>query len=461
MTNPKTSYYNISERKVLLRFVDIILLILSLFIASIYLEFNYITFYNPNSIYWLLLLTFYYILFGEIFQLYNLNVSNNRYLIVRSVVLTAFVTTVFYIFTPFLSPSLPLNRLQIVYFFLVLSVPIVVWRFLYMWLIFSPKYFKSVVFIGKSDRIKKMILQIKDDNIHHVNAYISDQEIPGVKGFININSVKLLEIISKEFVSEVIVSKEDLSNDEIKIINKDLIHLFENGVNIISFENFYENVTARVPREYLNYDFFKYINFSKNSNSKLYLLGLRVLDLMVSIIGLLLFFILLPFLLIGNLFGNKGKLFYSQERVGINGKIFKIYKLRSMVKNAEKEGAVWAAKNDARITSFGKFLRNTRLDEFPQFYNILKGDMSLIGPRPERPEFVETLETEIPFYAIRHVVRPGLTGWAQVNYPYANTLEEQETKLRYDLYYNKERNGFLDFKILIKTITTVLFFKGQ
>ncbi|MBL4644175.1 MAG: sugar transferase, partial [Flavobacteriaceae bacterium] len=135
--------------------------------------------------------------------------------------------------------------------------------------------------------------------------------------------------------------------------------------------------------------------------------------------------------------------------------------LRSMIKNAERDGAVWAEKNDKRITSFGKFLRSTRLDEFPQFINILKGEMSLIGPRPERPEFVHDLKDKIPFYAIRHVIRPGLTGWAQVNYPYANTIEEQETKLRYDLYYIKERNSFLDFKILIKTISTILFFRGQ
>ena len=132
-----------------------------------------------------------------------------------------------------------------------------------------------------------------------------------------------------------------------------------------------------------------------------------------------------------------------------------------MVKNAEINGAVWAKKNDARITSFGKFLRNTRLDEVPQFFNILKGEMSIIGPRPERPEFIKDLEDKIPFYAIRHVVRPGLTGWAQVNYPYANTLEEQRIKLRYDLYYIKERNSFLDFKILIKTITTILYYRGQ
>ena len=123
--------------------------------------------------------------------------------------------------------------------------------------------------------------------------------------------------------------------------------------------------------------------------------------------------------------------------------------------------AVYAQKNDTRITKFGKFLRKTRLDEVPQFFNILRGDMSIIGPRPERPEFVKNLEEKVPFYAIRHVVKPGLTGWAQVKFPYAGTLEEQEKKLRYDLFYIKEQSMFLDFKIIIKTITTVLFFRGQ
>jgi hypothetical protein len=147
--------------------------------------------------------------------------------------------------------------------------------------------------------------------------------------------------------------------------------------------------------------------------------------------------------------------------IGKNGQNFNIFKLRSMVVNAETSGAVYAQKNDTRITKFGKFLRKTRLDEVPQFYNILKGDMSIIGPRPERPEFVKDLEEKVPFYAIRHVVKPGLTGWAQVKFPYAGTLEEQEKKLRYDLFYIKGQSMFLDFKIIIKTITTVLFFRGQ
>ena len=131
------------------------------------------------------------------------------------------------------------------------------------------------------------------------------------------------------------------------------------------------------------------------------------------------------------------------------------------VVNAEKHGAVWADKNDSRVTVFGRFLRKTRLDEFPQFINILKGEMSVIGPRPERPIFVDQLAKEIPFYPTRHIVKPGLTGWAQVNTSYGASVNESLLKLQYDLYYIKHRNIFLDLNIVIKTLSTVLFFRGQ
>ena len=287
-------------------------------------------------------------------------------------------------------------------------------------------------------------------------------EINGIKGFKSINDTTILSLLANNNnITEVIVSKIGLSDEVVNRLNKELILLFEQGVNIVSYETFYENVNARIPSEYLDHNFYKHINFSKNNTNNFYLFGLRFVDVLTSLIGCFIFLCFLPMVIIGNICANRGPLFYTQVRVGENGKTFRIFKLRSMIKNAEKGGAVWAKKNDARITSFGKFLRRTRLDEMPQFINILKGDMGLIGPRPERPEFVKDLENKIPFYAIRHVVRPGLTGWAQVNYPYANTIEEQETKLRYDLYYIKERSAFLDFKIFIKTFTTVLYFKGQ
>ncbi|QTE23062.1 exopolysaccharide biosynthesis polyprenyl glycosylphosphotransferase [Polaribacter cellanae] len=455
------NYFNISERKLFLRIIDVLIITLSIYFSTKFLEFTYINFNKPYIVSWLLLLTIYYLIFGEIFQLFNLNVSNNRYTVVRSIVLTTFTTTVFYIFTPYFSPSLPANRLQIVYFFLVLTVPVILWRFIYILTIFSPKYFKTVVFVGHSNKISKMLQQVNNDNFHYIKAYFSDKEIKGVDGFHDISKTSLKDLDIDKNVNEVIISKENLSANIVNNLNLELIYLFEKGVNIVSFGKFYEDVTVRVPREYLGSNFYDHINFSKNNTNRLYLFGLRATDVVVAVSGIIIFILLIPFIFIGNFFGNKGPLFYSQIRVGKNGKHFKIYKLRSMVKNAESGKAIWAQKNDTRITTFGKFLRNTRLDEVPQFFNILKGDMSIIGPRPERPEFVQDLENQIPFYAIRHVVRPGLTGWAQVNYPYANTIEEQETKLRYDLYYIKERNGFLDFKILIKTATTILFFRGQ
>jgi len=365
------------------------------------------------------------------------------------------------VFSPYITPSLPVNRLQIIYFFLLMALPVIAWRFLYIWILFSPKYFKTIVVIGHSSRAEKLIELIQLKNFHNIASYVSNAEIVGLSNFNAANSVDLLELVRSNLASEIVISTSGFSSETIKNLNKQLILLFEEGINIKSFETYYEEVTNRVPKEYLDFNFYKQINLSKNNDNRFYHFSQRMFDVIISIVGISFFVVILPLIFIANLIGNRGPIFYIQERVGYKGKNFKIFKLRSMIKNAEKDGAVWAQKNDKRITSFGKFLRNTRLDEFPQFINILKGEMSMIGPRPERPEFVHDLENKIPFYGIRHVIRPGLTGWAQVNYPYANTIEEQETKLRYDLYYIKERNSFLDFKILIKTISTILFFKGQ
>ena len=457
----KSSFIDISERKLLLRSFDIVVIILSLTIASKFTGFSYIDIKNDLIYRWFLILIIYFLLFGQIFQLYNLKVSNNWFLVLRSVFITALITTLFYVFSPFITPSLPTNRLQIIYFFLLIAIPTVIWRFLYIAMLFSPKYFKTIIVIGHASRAEKLIELIRLKNFHNIATYISNTEIEGLNNFNDVTTVDLIKLVENNLVTEIVISTSGFSIDTIKNLNKQLVLLFEKGVNIKSFETYYEEVTNRIPKEYLNYNFYKNISFSVNNDNQFYHFTQRVLDILVSVLGLIFFVCVIPLLIIGNLIGNRGSLFYTQDRVGYKGKVFKIFKLRSMIKNAEKDGAVWAKKNDKRITSFGKFLRNTRLDEFPQFLNILKGEMSLIGPRPERPEFVSYLEEKISFYAIRHIVRPGLTGWAQVNYPYANTIEEQETKLRYDLYYIKERSFFLDFKILIKTVSTVLFFRGQ
>lgn len=457
----KISHIDLSERKVLLRSMDVILVILSLWASDKFLLQDYIVFENDFIYTWIITLIFYYFLFGEVFQLYNLNVSSSRFKVSRSLFLTAFVTTLFFTFTPYFSPSLPENRIQISYLFVVIFVPVLIWRFVYMWVFFSPKYFKDIIVISHSSRMTGLLDLISMRGFHNVICYVSDEKSENYGQFFNVRETSVYDLVKEKNAKEVILSTRGFSSDVISKLNNSIIALFEEGINIKSFETYYEEITDRVPKEYLDHNFYKNINLSSSSDNKFYQVFRRILDIIISSIGLLIFLVIVPLIILLNLLGNRGPIFYTQNRVGERGKEFKIFKLRSMIVNAESHGAQYAEKNDKRITSFGKFLRNTRLDEVPQFFNILKGDMSLIGPRPERPEFVEDLEEKIPFYAIRHVVKPGLTGWAQVNFPYANNLEEQEKKLRYDLFYIKEQSAFLDFKIIIKTMTTVLFFRGQ
>jgi exopolysaccharide biosynthesis polyprenyl glycosylphosphotransferase len=186
-----------------------------------------------------------------------------------------------------------------------------------------------------------------------------------------------------------------------------------------------------------------------------------VLNFSVALLALVVSLPLLPFIVLAVKLGSPGPVLYRQQRVGRRGKIFYCYKFRTMRRDAEADtGATWATDNDPRITRVGKFLRSSRLDEIPQLWCVLKGDMHFVGPRPERPEFVEWLSREIPYYGVRHVVRPGITGWAQVQYKYGNTLEDAREKLQYDLFYIKNASLGLDLLIMFETIKIVLIGRG-
>jgi exopolysaccharide biosynthesis polyprenyl glycosylphosphotransferase len=187
----------------------------------------------------------------------------------------------------------------------------------------------------------------------------------------------------------------------------------------------------------------------------------RMVEFSISFIGVV---ILAPLIFIISILiklESPGPVFYTQERVGKNGRRFKLFKFRSMVENAEEKGPVWAIENDSRITRVGLWLRKTRLDEVPQMINIFKGDMSFVGPRPERPFFVEQLKKEIPYYDQRHTVQPGVTGWAQIRYPYGASKEDALEKLKYDLYYIKNLSFIFDLFIIVETAKVVLFGKGS
>jgi lipopolysaccharide/colanic/teichoic acid biosynthesis glycosyltransferase len=190
--------------------------------------------------------------------------------------------------------------------------------------------------------------------------------------------------------------------------------------------------------------------------------GKRLVDLVAGLLGLGILALVTPWVALANGLASRGPLFYRQTRVGKGGRRFELVKFRSMVPTAEDgRGAVWASERDERITPVGRVLRRTRLDELPQVWNILKGDMSLVGPRPERPEFVARLIEQVPFYQARHAVRPGITGWAQVRYRYGSSIEDALVKLQYDLYYIKHQGVYLETSILVKTAAVMLGFKGR
>ena len=240
-----------------------------------------------------------------------------------------------------------------------------------------------------------------------------------------------------------------------------LLALRMQGKTVWELSHYFERELQKLPVHYLTTDWFLSSDGFTLSTNPYFARTKRVFDLLLS--TFLLVLTLPVMILVGiMIFLESGRpLFFSQIRVGKLGYNYKIFKFRTMVKDAEKDGAQWAKKNDSRITRLGNFLRKTRLDELPQIYNVFRGEMSFIGPRPERPEFVVDLEKQIPFYSLRHWVNPGITGWAQVNYPYGASIDDAREKLEYDLYYIKNFGFLLDVKILLKTIRVVFLGHGR
>ena len=456
----KKIHFEISERKILLRLVDVFFVLLTLYFISEFFRFDYFA-VRVDNFYWTIVLAIYLNLVGTVFEMYNLQVASNRFQVTKSIILTTSVTTLFYLLTPFYTPVLPSNRLQIILFFLSILFALVVWRNLYIVFLASNRFIKRVVFIGSSKKVEALVFELSIGNPHYlVNGFVATDERKTATLLPQISLSDLESYVKEHAISEIVVANGSRKTMDVALYDL-LLKLLENGVVIRQYDDVYESGTYRLPIHFDDKELYKFFPFSRSNQNKLYQLYTRIFDVVFAIIGLLSLVIILPFVFLFNLIWNKGPLFYKQERVGRNGVPFKIVKLRTMVVNAEQNGAVFASTNDSRITAFGKLLRKSRLDEVPQFINVLKGEMALIGPRPERPVFVEKIAASIPMYQTRHVIKPGLTGWAQVNYSYGENLEDSLMKLRYDLYYIKHRSLFLDINIIVKTLSTVLFFRGQ
>ena len=302
----------------------------------------------------------------------------------------------------------------------------------------SPSPFQLVGFIDDDPAKKKYA--------YHNFSVIGDSE-------------HLLDIVEDYRISDVVVA----INGEIKGETfQTILDTQERGVEVVRMPILYEELTQRVPIEHLESDWVIRSFVDQVRVSAMYEFLKRGMDIFGGILGTALFIILLPFISFSILVETGFPIFYSQPRLGKGAKLFNIYKFRTMKQNAEEDGrAQTAQENDPRVTRVGSFLRKTRLDEMPQFWSVLRGEMSLVGPRAERPELVAEYQKQIPFYRARLLVKPGLTGWAQINYGYVATIKETVVKLEYDLYYIKHRTLGMDFNIVLRTIGTVIRRTGR
>lgn len=463
MSNSSTIHFEISERKVLLRIIDVCVVLFCLHFVGVFFDWAYFKIDFEHWI-WSALLAFYLFFFATVFELYDLQKASRIMTTLQGVVYTAALTSLGYLLTPYLTPVLPDNRLQILYFLLTVMLSLMGWRSIYIKLFASSRFYKRIIIVADAVDAVEIANSLKaaDPNLR-VDGYINtDSTIEmGHDDRLPILSIEqAMEKLSTQQVSEIVIASSNVEGITPSIYAW-LINLVENGFSVREYTQIYEEMTDRVPVTFVGKDFYRYFPFARSNQNSLYKVYHRVFDILVAIVGIAIGLVIVPIIFLGNLLANRGPLFYTQIRVGRNRQNFKIIKFRTMKINAEADGAQFTVKRDGRITAFGKLLRKTRLDEVPQFINILKGEMSVIGPRPERPVFVEKLTQKIPFYETRHVVKPGLTGWAQVKTHYGETYDDHLRKLQYDLFYIKKRSIFLDVRILVKTLSTVIFFKGQ
>jgi len=269
---------------------------------------------------------------------------------------------------------------------------------------------------------------------------------------------KLLEIIERENVSEILVAILGSMHGE---MFQALLDVQERGVQVTRMPVAYEELLGRVPIHHLESAWLLRSFVDELQVSAFYLMAKRLLDLLGGLVGVLVFLLICPWVASAILLESGRPVFYLQTRYGRGGRTFRVIKFRSMIQNAEANGQIhWAQPDDPRATRVGRFIRKMHLDEIPQFWNIVRGDMSLVGPRPERPELVTELEKQIPFYRARLLVKPGITGWAQVNYGKGASVEGSAEKLEYDLYYIKHRGLLMDLWIILRTVGSVFGLRG-
>lgn len=457
----------ISERRLLLMGGDALAIVISVYIAlgiwAYVADYSFtLSFILPQTFWFGTLTVIWFVLAGAN-DFYDLQIASRLTTSLQRLALVQLQMLIVYLLIYFLSEPESLPRLFIIYYAVISFVLIVIWRVVNPALVGWKAFQRRVLVVGTDWAAGEIINTIYSDTSqayavvgvigeeHEVGVIVSESEVIG-------DGDDILRFIATQNISELIItSTRDLSGKTFQGV----MDAYERGISITPMPILYERMTGRVPVKSVNDNWTVVLPIGQSNKLNPYPLLKRLMDVTLSLLLIPPFLMILPIIAVVIKLDSRGSIFYVQTRVGLNGRPFRMVKFRTMTQDAEKQtGAVFAQKNDPRVTRFGGIMRKTRIDELPQLYNVIKGDMSLVGPRPERPEHVIRLEKKIPFYRTRHIVRPGVTGWAQVRYHYGSTDEDSMVKLQYDLYYIRHHSVSLDVNIIIRTIGKVLRMSG-
>jgi len=482
----------LSERKILLIVIDLILVNLTTLLAlCIHAVRNFVPFNGEfiwKNIFWFVSLSGLWLLSSLLNDFYGTQKLTELIKSMPSLLGTVFLVQIIYLGIFFFSA--PLNILPrgiVLYQGASSFILIGAWRVLYISIAKNPSFGRRILIIGAGEA-GKTIAQIihqyarheykivgfidDDENKRDSSVYIEIDEISNGQGEkidsgfgtsiqfpVHGSSTDMRHLLQAWRVSEIILA---VTQDISAALFQALLESKEQGVQITLMPVLFEKLTGRVPIDYISGDnWYVALPLDSAESGGFYPVATRLFDIIASLIGLAILLPIFPILVLVLYLDSPGAIFYTQERLGKGGKPFYLYKLRTMVPEAEKNGAERARTDDPRITRFGKILRKVRLDEMPQLINVLKGDMSSVGPRPERPEHLKELDYLIPFHRLRNSVKPGMAGWAVVNYGYIENLEDAKIRLQYDLYYVKHQSMWLDLVILMRTFGQMISLKGR
>jgi len=469
-TNGQKPFWRITdnERRTTLLFGDAIAsgaaLIISLYfwaMEDLWMEFTWQSLVNRTPT-WYYFLPFIWLLI--LIELYDTNRAGRRRDTIRGLTVSTIIGTFFYLLVFFISEPNSLPRRGVAAFIAAAAGLTLLWRLLYIRIFTAPVFLRRVIIIGAGragSTLADEMIGI-DPQPFCLVGFIDDdkkkigKKIAGVPVFGS--SRELLRIIERENVTDLIFS---ISGDMQPSMYSAILSAEEKGVAVNTMPVVYEELMGRVPIALLGDDWVLRSFVDRAHASGSYELIKRLLDIFGSVLGLIFLALIFPLIMLIIVIDDGFPVLFKQIRLGKSGKKFVLYKFRSMKKDAEEDGiARFAVENDERVTGVGRFLRKSHLDEIPQFINVIRGDITLVGPRAERPEMVEDLQNDIPFYRARLFVKPGVTGWAQVNYGYASNIEETSIKLEHDLYYIMHRNFVMDLSIIFRTLGAVVGFRG-